>query len=294
MKLITILFAGLLVFSSGCGRNSEKADAYGNFEAREVLISSELAGKLLEFNIHEGDRIEAGQICGLVDTTLLSIQKHQLNSKFSAILSQKSNLLAQEEILKVQMKASDREISRVESLLKGGAATQKQLDDLQSAAEVLKMQIRALQTQQKTVSMEAEVLKYQTEQTEEQIKRSKIVSPQIGSVLVKYAEEGELVNPGKPLFKIGDLETLILRAYVSGEQLTGIKIGQSVKVLVDAAGGDQNEYEGRIDWVSATAEFTPKIVQTKEERVNLVYAIKVGIKNDGSLKIGMPGELYFQ
>jgi HlyD family secretion protein len=294
MKLITILIAGLLVFASGCVRNSEKADAYGNFESREIMISSELAGKLLAFDIHEGDKIKAGQICGLVDTTLLSIQKQQLNSKFLAILSQRSNLIAQEEILMVQIKTSEREINRVENLLKSGAATQKQMDDLQSSAEVLKMQIRALQTQQKTISMESEVIKFQIEQADEQIRRSRIISPQNGSVLVKYAEEGELVTPGKPLFKIGDLENLILRAYVSGEQLTGIKIGQSVKVLVDASGGDQKEYEGRIDWVSATAEFTPKIVQTKEERVSLVYAIKVGITNDGSLKIGMPGEIYFQ
>lgn len=294
MKLFSFFFTGLVLLTSACGRNSEKADAYGNFESREVMISSELAGKLLAFPIQEGDKIEAGQKCGLVDTTLLSIQKQQLNSKFLAILSQRSNLLAQEDILKVQIKTSEREIIRVESLLKSGAATQKQMDDLQSAAEVLRMQIKALQTQQKTISMEAEVLKFQIEQTDEQIKRSEIISPQAGSVLVKYAEEGELVNPGKPLFKIGDLETLILRAYVSGNQLAGIKIGETVKVLVDVSGGGLKEYEGRIDWVSATAEFTPKIVQTKEERVSLVYAIKVGIKNDGSLKIGMPGELYFQ
>ena len=295
MKTLThILFIFPFFVILSCNNHSQKADAYGNFESNEIMVSTEASGRLIHLGINEGDRIDSGQIIGFVDTLLLSLQKEQLIAKINTVMSQRTNLLAQEQVLKVQLINTQREINRVDQLLKDGAVATKQLDDLNAAADVIKMQVKALETQQNSVKNEVSVLEIQVKQMEEQIHRAKVISPSSGTVLVKYVEEGEIVAPGKPLFKLGNLESLILRAYVSGVQLTEIRIGEEVGIKVDISGGEQRTFHGVVEWISANAEFTPKIVQTREERVNLVYAVKVRVKNDGSLKIGMPGELYFQ
>lgn len=286
-----VLFTSLVFVS--CRGISHKADAYGNFETREIMVMSELSGRLIHFRISEGEYLDSGKIIGIVDTTMLDLQGKQIQAKIRAVLSQKSNLRSQSAIIDAQISNTDKEISRVINLLADGATPQKQLDDLRSARDVLIKQKEALNSQEKTVIAETEVLQAQLEQIKEQVKRSEILMPVSGHILVKYAEEGELVNPGRSICKIGDLHTLILRAYVSGNQLTEISIGKDVTVRIDGPENSFMEYPGRVDWISPTAEFTPKIVQTREERVNLVYAIKVSVKNDGALKIGMPGEIYF-
>lgn len=294
---VFLLCIGLMILiaftSISCKGGSEKADAYGNFETREVIVMSEISGRLLKCRISEGDYLDSGTVVGIVDTTMLHLQKTQFLAKIRAVLTQKINLQSQEAIFNAQLSSAEREIERTHKLLIDGAASQKQLDDLTSAGDVLLKQKEALVAQQNTVIAEAEVLYAQLEQVEEQIKRSEIRMPVSGHVLVKYAEEGELVNTGRSICKIGDLHSMILRAYISGNQLTEISVGRNVIIRVDGPDNSYREYEGRVDWVSPSAEFTPKIVQTREERVNLVYAVKVSVINDGSLKIGMPGEVYF-
>ncbi len=292
----TLVYFVLLLISGtiSCRQINHKADAYGNFEAIEIMVKSETAGRILSFNVLEGDRIDSGFVVATIDDTLLILQRQQLIVKTNAVLSQKLNLKAQQEVLNTQLKASEKELVRIENLFKNGAATQKQLDEMKSATDILRKQIEVVQTQQNTVLLEADVLNLQIDQIDVQIQRSKVINPTTGYVLVKYAEKGELANIGTALVKVGDLDILYLRAFVSGDQLTEIDIGQQVRVKVDAPEGQLIEYPGNITWISATAEFTPKIVQTREERVNLVYAVKIRVNNyDGNLKIGMPGEVFF-
>jgi HlyD family secretion protein len=276
-----------------CNGIPQKADAYGNFETTEVMVMSETSGQLLECRISEGDYLDSGSVIGIVDTTMLHLQKAQYLARIHAVLTQRPSLQSQEAVFNEQLLTTEREIERTQKLLKDGAATQKQLDDLTSARIVLLKQKEAISAQQTTVAAETEVLYTQLDQVNEQIKRSKIRMPVSGHVLIKYAEKGELVNAGRSICKVGDLHTMVLRAYVSGNQLTEISVGKKVMIRVDGPDDSHKEYIGRVDWVSPSAEFTPKIVQTREERVNLVYAIKVSVLNDESLKIGMPGEVFF-
>ncbi len=291
-------FALLIYIVSSCTSGSSDSDATGNFETDEVIISSEANGKILKLSIQEGQTLQADQVVGYVDTIQLSLKKKQIQYSIQALLAKRSNAPIQLSSLQEQLATAIREKNRIESLLKDNAATQKQLDDANTQVDVLQKQIAALNSTltitNSSLSSETLPLKAQLDQLQDQIKKSIVVNPINGTVLTQYTLQNELVGSGKALYKIADLSTLTLRAYVSGNQLPGIKIGQNVKVNVDAAEGKYKSYEGTITWVSDKAEFTPKTIQTKDERANLVYAIKIKVKNDGYLKIGMYGEVKFK
>ncbi len=281
---------------NGCSGNDDKADAYGNFEAVEVIISSEANGRLVSFRLEEGDKLAADQIVGWVDSTQLHLNKKQLEASIEAINSKTQNVQVQIDVLENRWKNLLREKKRVERLLTDSAATAKQYDDIVGELNVVETQIKATKSQLNTSNRgllsEIQPLRVKIEQIDDQLSKCIIRNPNQGTVLTKYAYENEITAYGKPLFKIADLENITLRAYVSGNQLADIRIGQEVKVKIDHGDNDK-ELPGKITWISSNSEFTPKVIQTKEERVNLVYAFKVLVKNDGELKIGMPGEVYF-
>jgi len=286
----------LLPWLYSCSGNNDKADAYGNFEAVEVIISSEANGKLLSFNLEEGDKLANGQVLGYVDSVQLYLNKKQLEASIAAIKSKIQNVKVQIDVLENQRENLLREKDRVERLLVDSAATTKQYDDIVGELEVVEKKIVATKSQLNTTNRgilsEIKPLEIKIQQIEDQLRKCIIRNPNEGTVLTKFAFENEITAFGKPLYKIADLDDITLRAYVSGNQLANIKIGQEVVVKVDQDEGEK-EFAGRISWISANAEFTPKVIQTKEERVNLVYAFKVLVKNNGELKIGMPGEVYF-
>lgn len=291
MKNIKILFlAGLLGSQFSCS-NGEKADGYGNFEATEITISSEANGKLEFLNLEEGQVLEKGEIVGLVDTLQLYLNKQQLLASKVTVASKSGGVWSQVSVLNQQLKNAKIEQQRIQNMFDENAATQRQLDQANSQVDVLKKQIQNVETQNSPIVNEVKSIDAKVAQIEEQIAKSKITNPIKGTVLTKYTEPGEIVSFGKPLYKIADLEEMTLRVYVSETQLPNIKIGQNVTVKIDS-GEEMKNYKGAISWISASAEFTPKIIQTKEERVNLVYAVKVTVKNDGSLKIGMPAEMW--
>ncbi|MFC2104890.1 HlyD family secretion protein, partial [Bacteroidota bacterium] len=246
-----------------------------------------------EFNLEEGNNLEKGQYIGFIDTIPLSIQKEQLLAQKRAIASKKANISAQIEVQEQQKSILKTEKDRIENLYNDNAATKQQYDDISGKYDVLEKQIVATKTQISSVTREMEVIGKQVKLMDEQISRAKIINPIDGTVLEKYLEENEIAVTGKALYKIARLDEIELRAYVSGAQLPNIKIGQKVKVYADKDAETNQEYEGEVFWISDQAEFTPKIIQTKEERVNMVYALKVRVKNDGKLKIGMPGEVSF-
>lgn len=280
----------------GCKGNGTEADAYGNFEAVEVIISSEASGKLMVFQLEEGDRLSANQVIGYIDTTQLYLAKKQLEASIEAIKSKTQNVEVQIDVLEKQKDNILREKKRVENLLADSAATSKQYDDIVGQLTVVEQQIAATKSQLNTgnrgILSEVSPLEVKIEQIEDQVRKSVIRNPNSGTVLTKFAYENEITAFGKPLYKIADLENITIRAYVAGNQLSELKIGQEVIIKIDQSDGSR-ELPGQVTWISSTAEFTPKVIQTKEERVNLVYAFKVLVKNDGSLKIGMPGEVYF-
>ena len=287
----------LMVGLAACGRNSGQYDASGNFEAEERIISSEATGKILELNIDEGLTLKPGQAVGFIDTTQLYLRKKQLLYSAQALLAKLPDANSQLSTIQKQMETTTYEIKRVENLLKDDAATKKQLDDLNAQLDLLRKQYQSLQTSlaitSRSIHSETLPLKAQVEQLEDQIRKSIIRNPINGTVLTKYAEQDEVVTAGKAIYKIADLSSLLLRAYISGDQLTSVKLGQKVKITVDDVKGGSKNYEGVLEWVSDKAEFTPKTIQTKDERANLVYAIKIKVKNDGFLKIGMYGEVNF-
>jgi len=284
----------LLMALTACSKNSERSDAYGNFEAEEIIISSEANGKLLFLSAEEGQQLDAGALVGSVDTTDLVLKRKQLKAQKQAILSNIENIEAQIEVQEQQKKNLMIDKQRVERMLKDGAATQKQLDDINGAIDVIEKQIASTKTRYASIKAEQEVVDTQVAQLEESIRKCRIINPIRGTILEKYAEPNEVTAFGKPLYKIADMEELILRVYVSGAQLPDIKLGQQVQVLIDKNEKENTEMSGTVSWISGSAEFTPKIIQTKEERVNLVYAVKVVVKNNGSLKVGMPGEVNFK
>ena len=295
-KIPSILIVNLLFASmwfTACDQQDQRSDAYGNFEATEVSVSSEANGKLLFFDVEEGGVLKAGQQIGLVDTTMFDLQRQALKAKRSAIATKTGNIVTQIDVLNQEIKVLETEKSRVESLLKDEAATPKQLDDINGRISVVKSKIKSIESQNSNVISEVRAIDVQMKQIAEQISKSSIVNPIDGTVLVKMAEPSEVVNFGKKLYKIAALDELYLRAYLTGSQLSQVKIGQEVKVLIDKNATEQSTLTGTVSWISSVSEFTPKIVQTREERVNLVYAFKVKVKNDGSLKIGMPGEVLF-
>lgn len=295
-RLYQILLAALAILGA-CKNGDNEFDATGNFEADEVIVSSEASGKILQFNVEEGQTLKEGEIVGYVDTLQLHLKKKQLKSSVNAVLARQPNASSQLATIQEQMTTAKKERDRFERLLKDDAATQKQVDDLNAQIALLQKQYNALQsslnTTNQSIQSEAVPIKIQIEQVEDMISKSVISNPIAGTVLVKYAEQDEVTGPGKGLYKIADLSTIILRAYISGNQLSAVKLGQKVVVMVDNLEESSKKYEGEIVWISDKAEFTPKTIQTKEERANLVYAVKIKVKNDGFLKIGMYGEVKF-
>jgi HlyD family secretion protein len=285
---ILLVFIPLL----SCSSDKDLVDAYGNFEAIEVMISAETSGLILEFPFQEGYRLIDGQHLASIDTIQLILQREQLQSGKASQGARIHTLDAQVKASMVQLKNMEREKKRIDKLVEGGAATSKQQDDIDGQIELLKAQILATESQKSLVYAERKTLDVQISQVEDRIRKSSLKSPGDGVILTKYKEKGELVSPGQPLCKIANMDELILRAYISGNQLSSVKTGASVTVQFDVAEGVQKT-SGIVSWVSPRAEFTPKIIQTREERVNLVYAIKVLVPNDGKLKIGMPGEVIF-
>lgn len=293
MKYITLLALSILL--AACSHSDNNFDATGNFEADEMIVSSEASGKIIKLDIAEGQTLQAGQVVGFIDTTQLYLRKKQLEYSIAAVLAKQPDVNSQLSTIQEQLATANREKQRVENLLKADAATQKQLDDLNAQIELLKKQYDALQKSLTitTRSLQSETLplKAQLDQVNDQLKKSKIINPQAGTVITKYAMQDEVVNSGKALYKLADLDNIILRVYVSGTQLSQIKLDQSIDIQVDADEKDYKKYSGKITWISDKAEFTPKTIQTKEERANLVYAVKVAVKNDGYLKLGMYGEV---
>ncbi len=293
MKITKIILGSLLIasFLTSCNNNNDKADGYGNFEATETTISAESNGKLIQFTIEEGQTLKEGAIVGLIDTIQLSLKKEQLVAAKNGISAKSRNVLSQINVLKAQLNTAEISKNRIENLLKSNAGTQKQLDDINGQIDVIKQQIKSVETQNAPIINEIKSINAQIKQLEDQIQKSIITNPVNGTVLVKYAEPNEITSFGRPLYKIADLNIMELRVYVSETQLASIKIGQNVTVKIDA-GDTMKDYNGTITWVASEAEFTPKIIQTKEERVNMVYAVKINVKNDGNLKIGMPAEMW--
>jgi len=299
--------ASLLIIS--CNRSESDFDASGTFEADETIVSSEMPGKILSFNVEEGMRLPKDSIVGSVDATNIDLQQQQVEASIHALNEKTANVNPQVELLQNQLAVQQSQLdnllherTRIENLLKSDAATPKQLDDINSQIDVVKKSMAVTQqqinvkkndiaTQNRSILSEAEPLKKRVAQLEDQQQRANIVNPVTGTVITKYAEAGEITSSGKALYKIADLSELNLRAYVTGVQLPAIKLGQQVKVMIDQGEKKYKEYTGNIIWISDKAEFTPKTIQTKEERANLVYAIKVKVKNDGFLKIGMYGEV---
>jgi len=276
-----------------CNGNGDKADGYGNFEATETTISSEANGKLLSFSVEEGITLNKNAIVGIVDTVQLSLKRDQLLAAKNTVFSKSKNVLSQRQVLKEQLKVAVNDQKRIKNLIKDKAATTKQLDDINGRIDILKQQMKGVETQNAPIVNEVKSIEIQTQQIEDQIEKSIIRNPLKGTVLVKYAEPNEITAFGKPLYKIADLDEMTLRVYISETQLASLKVGQEVTVKIDA-GEQMKSNVGKVSWISDTAEFTPKIIQTKEERVNLVYAVKIKVKNDGSLKIGMPAEMWIE
>lgn len=285
-----ILFTSLLVAVLSCKDKNNEADAYGNFEATEITVSSEANGKIEFLEVEEGNKIAKNQIVGVIDTTQLHLNKLQLLASIQTISSKSTNVLSQRRVLGEQLKTAKMEQNRILSMYKESAATKRQVDEIEGKVSVIQEQMNSVGTQNAPILNEVKSLEVQIKKIEEQIKKSKIENPVEGTVLTKYAEPNEITSYGKPLYKIADLSEMTLRVYFSETQLASIKVGQEVTVNIDDKDGTKS-YKGTISWISAAAEFTPKVIQTKEERVNLVYAVKVLVKNDGALKIGMPAEV---
>ena len=312
MKSIVIFFiAGIIVVINACTSKNEKFDASGTFEVDEVIVSSELSGKITSLTIEEGQSVAADSTVGTVDAVSISLQKDQVEANIRALSEKTMDVMPQVRLLENQLMVQQSELdnllherTRIENLLKQDAATGKQLDDINSKIDVARKSMSVtrqdinvkkstIATQNRSILSEGEPMQKRVEQLDDQLKKANIINPVNGTVITKYAEQGEVTSAGKALYKVADLSTMTLRAYVTGTQLPAIKLGQQVKVLVDDGADKYKEMNGTITWISDKAEFTPKTIQTKEERANLVYAIKIKVKNDGYLKIGMYGEVLF-
>jgi HlyD family secretion protein len=292
MRKLQIIALAFLAFGA-CKNSEKKSDAYGNFEAVETIVSSEVAGKLLKMEVRQGDQLEPGSEIALIDTTELSLRKLQTEAQLTASDTKKQNVTAQINVLKEQKKNAQTTQQRIAKMFADKAATQQQMDDINGQLNVIDKQISATNTQFQLIGSEMKVVKRQLDLLNEQLAKCRIVSPAKGTVLETYLETGELATPGKPILKMADLSNLELKVYVSGAQLSAVKLGSSVKVFIDAGAKEMTGLSGKISWISSESEFTPKIIQTKEERVKLMYAVKIVVPNDGSLKIGMPGEVVF-
>jgi len=294
MKTIFTLL-GVAALLTACSGNKQDYDATGTFEATEVTVSAEQNGRLLSLDITEGMTVNALQQVGLIDTVQLALQAQLLGATKESIASQRPDLTKQIAATRQQLEKAELEQKRFEALLKEKAATQKQFDDAVSQVNVLKKQLEAqissLGNSTQSLNSQMSATDIQRLQVLDQLKKCHITTPISGTILSKYAEAGEFATIGKPLFKIADIERMYLRAYVTSAQLSSINIGQNVKVYADFGGGDRKEYQGTVTWISEHSEFTPKTILTDDERADLVYAVKIAVKNDGQIKIGMYGEL---
>ncbi|AWK02947.1 HlyD family secretion protein [Flavobacterium crocinum] len=292
-----ILYIAITTILISCSNNKNDFDATGTFEAVETIIPAEASGIIKELKVEEGNNLKEGQVVGYIDTIQLELKKEQLLAQIKATQSRKPDAKTQLDVYREELKLAKIDQQRVQNLVNADAATRKQLDDANSKVSVIQKQITALQTSLDIsttgIDDETQTLKVQISQINDQLAKSKIVNKTNGTVLTKYAETGEMATIGKPLYKIADLSVITLRVYVTGDQLPQIKINQKVKIFTDATKDTYKEHEGIVEWISDKAEFTPKTIQTKEERANLVYAVKIRVKNDGYLKIGMYGEIKF-
>lgn len=291
----TLIIVCMTALLGACNSNKKEYDATGTFEATETTVSAEQSGTLLNFALEEGDDVEAGQEIGLIDTTQIWLKIRQATATKSVYQSQKPDLQKQIAVTRQQLAKAKTEQQRYRELVNDGAAPAKMLDDATSQVQVLQRQLDAqvstLNTQLSTLNSQMSATDVQTSQLRDQLQKCHIKSPSAGTVLEKYVERGEFVSPGKPLFKMGEVKQMFLRAYVTSAQLQNIKIGQAVKVFADYGNGQKKEYDGTISWISSRSEFTPKTIVTDDERADLVYAVKIAVKNDGYIKIGMYGEV---
>ena len=292
MKKVKYIAMALLAIS--CTKEAE-FDAQGTFEATEVVVSSEATGRILNFDIEEGMAIAANQAVGTIDSLQLHLQRKQLVAQQSALLASRPDVKKQVAALREQIAKQKTELRRVDNMLRDGAATQKQKDDIEAQIKILEGQLAAqlstLDKNTSTINGNSVVLEAQIAALDDRISKCSIISPVGGTVLVKYAEAGELASAGKPLMKIADLKNIYLRAYFTSDQLANVKLGDEVKVVADFGGTERYDYTGRVAWISSESEFTPKTIQTKDSRANLVYAVKIAVENDGRLKIGLAGEV---
>lgn len=311
MKKLSLLTLSIALLAASCNQHKIDTDASGVFESDEVIVSAERDGKLQSFPIQEGDTLANGALVGNIDMSNTLLQKQQVQATIAALREKTTNPLPQTELVRRQLAVEEsqlaqqlREKTRTENLLKADAATQKQLDDINSAIDVLQKQIAVskqqialddsnIATQNRTIYSEQAPLEKSAAQIQDLINKGQVINPIKGTVLTKYALQGEMMTIGKALYKIANLDTVILRAYITGSQLTQVKLGQSVKVYADEGSDQYREYPGQVYWISDKSEFTPKTIQTRDERANLVYAVKIHVRNDGYLKLGMYGEVKF-
>lgn len=295
-KLVLIVPIILLLVS--CRSKKSDVDASGTFEATEVIVSAQATGLIMGFEVEEGQDLKAGATLGFIDTIQLDLRKKQLQATIQASQTRKPDVEVQLAALEQQIATARSEKRRVENLVKANAANQKQLDDLNAQIEVLSKQLKATRTTLESstngINKESSALKIQVDQINDQLRRSYISSPIDGTLLVKYSENGELAIQGKSLFKVANMNQMILRVYVTADQLAKLKVGQTVDVNAELGTTDNKAYKGTVTWISAKSEFTPKTIQTRDERANLVYAVKLSVKNDGILKIGMYGGIHFK
>ena len=289
-----IVYIAAVVLAASCGTEAE-FDAQGTFEATEIVVSSEATGRILNFEVEEGMAVEANQMVGAIDSVQLYLQRKQLVAQQSALLGSRPDVKKQVAALREQIAKQNEELRRVENMLKDGAATKKQKDDIEAQIKILERQLDAtlstLDKNTSTINNNSAALEAQIAALDDRISKCRIISPVGGTVLVKYAEAGELATVGKPLMKIADLDNIYLRAYFTSDQLAKVNLGDEVKVVADFGGEERYDYTGRVAWISSESEFTPKTIQTKDSRANLVYAVKIAVENDGRLKIGLAGEV---
>lgn len=290
----TILYAAAILLLVSCG-DKQDYDATGTFEATEITVSAEATGKLLRMDAEEGSAVSEGQVLGVIDTTTLVLQREVIRKQQAAMLATRPDVQKQVASLREQIGKQETELARLQRMEAGGAATSKQVDDVATQLRVLRSQLDAtlstLNASVNSANNNAAALEVQMQLLDDQIRRCSVTAPSAGTILVRYAEVGEMAVTGKPLLRMADLEHMYLRAYFTSEQLAHIQLGQTVTVIADFGGDEQVSYEGTISWISAESEFTPKGIQTRNSRANLVYATKIAVKNDGKLKIGLYGEV---
>jgi len=297
MKKIVMMATVLAVLAS-CGQGEKEYDATGTFEATETMVSAEQSGTLMRLEVSEGDEIAQGKEVGLVDTTQLWLKIQQMGATKAVYQSQKPDMEKQIAATRQQLAKAREDEQRYKELVADGAAPSKMLDDASNQVKVLQRQLDAqistLNTQLSTLNSQVSTVDVQVSQLRDQLQKCHVTAPMTGTVLEKYVQQGEFVATGKPLFKMADTQRMFIRAYVTSAQLQGIKVGQQAKVFADYGDGQRKEYDGTVTWISSRSEFTPKTILTDDERADLVYALKVAVKNDGYIKIGMYGEVAFK